>query len=150
MRLSIAVVALIAAFTLTGCFEGPQGPAGPQGVAGPPGPQGPKGDTGAIGQTGSRGLPGEAGPIGPPGPPGSPGPSGPTGLAGSSAASPLGLHAITIEACGRSCEIACGAGEKLVSVTCPGGAIRIGKAAEPEMATCRDASGPALGLCMKQ
>jgi len=154
MRLSIAVVALIAAFSLTGCFDGPQGPPGPKGEAGAAGPQGPKGDVGPIGQTGSRGQPGQAGPIGPPGPPGppgAPGPSGPPGSAGANAAagSP-GLHAITIEACGKSCELACGAGQKLVSVTCPGGTIRIHKAAEPETATCNNASGPALGLCMAQ
>jgi len=38
MRVSIAALALIAAFTLAGCFEEPQGPAGPQGAAGAPGP----------------------------------------------------------------------------------------------------------------
>jgi hypothetical protein len=151
MRLSIAVVALIAAFSLAGCFDGPQGPPGPQGAAGPAGPPGAKGDAGPIGQTGSRGQPGEAGPIGPPGPPGSPGPAGPAGSAGSNAgAAPSGLHAVTIEACGKSCEIACEAGQQLVSVTCPGGTIHMRKATEPETATCSNASGPALGLCMKQ
>jgi hypothetical protein len=46
MRPFAAAVALIAAFSLTGCFEraqGPQGPAGPPGAAGPAGPQGPAG-----------------------------------------------------------------------------------------------------------
>ena len=144
MRVSIAIVAVVAAFTLAGCFEGPQGSPGPQGAqgpAGPGGPQGQKGDAGPIGQTGSRGPPGETGPIGPPGPPGPVGPASPAGTAG--------LHAVTIDACGKSCELACNAGEKLVSVTCPGGVIRIGKAVDPEAATCSNSSGPALALCMK-
>jgi hypothetical protein len=136
MRVSIAVVAVLAAFSLAGCFEGPQGPAGPQGAAGPPGPQGETGAAGPVGPTGATGPPGPAGVVGP---------AGPSGLGGS-----LGLRAITQETCGKACELACGPGEKLVSVTCPGGLISVGKAVDPETATCSNSSGPALALCIKR
>jgi len=118
----MAMVALAAAFSLAGCFEGPQGPAGPQGDAGPPGPPGVKGD---------------AGPQGPAGPP------GPTGA--------TGLHALRQEACasGSNCDLTCSPGEKLISVTCPGGAIAITKNADIEAASCSNSPGPALALCMK-
>jgi hypothetical protein len=143
MRLSVAMVALLAAFSLAGCFEGPQGPQGP---SGPPGPQG------------LQGAPGPAGPAGPPGPPGASGnsggvgPAGPAGPAGPPGpAAPVGLHAVSAPACGTTkCELICYAGEKLVSVTCPGGSIHISQDAASEMATCIGASGPALALCMHQ
>src|SRR5580698_11676342 len=98
MRISLAVVALAAALALAGCFEGAQGPPGPQGDAGPQGPQGVKGETGPIG------------------------PAGPPGAAGSS-----GLHALRQEGCGQgsNCDLTCSPGEKLISVTCPGGTIAI-------------------------
>jgi Collagen triple helix repeat (20 copies) len=122
MRAFMAVVAVLAAFTLAGCFEGPQGPAGPQGDAGPAGPPGVKGDAGPTG------------PAGPPGPMGS-----------------SGLHALRQNACGQSkdCDLTCSPGERLVSVTCPGGSITITKDADIEAAACSNASGPALALCMK-
>ena len=122
MRVSMTVVALVAAFSLTGCFEGPQGPAGPQGDAGPQGPQGVKGETGP------------SGPLGPP------------GAAGSS-----GLHALRQGGCGKSgnCDLACSPGKKLISVTCPGGTIAISRNADIEAATCSSTTGPALALCMK-
>jgi hypothetical protein len=122
VRASLTIVALIAAFMLAGCFDGPQGPAGPQGDAGPQGPQGVKGETGPIG------------------------PSGPPGAAGSS-----GLHALRQPGCGQSgnCDLACSPGEKLISVTCPGGTIAISRNADIEAATCSSATGPALALCMK-
>lgn len=122
MRTSLAIVALVAAFVLAGCFEGAQGPAGPQGDAGPQGPQGVKGETG---------------PIGPAGPPGASGTSG--------------LHALRQPRCGQAsnCDLTCSPGEKLISVTCPGGTIAISKNADIEAATCSSASGPALALCMK-
>jgi hypothetical protein len=122
MRISITVVALVAAFALAGCFEGAQGPPGPQGDAGPQGPQGAKGETG---------------PIGPPGAPGAPGSSG--------------LHALRQGGCGQSsnCDFTCSPGEKLISVTCPGGAIAITRNGDIESATCSSATGPALALCMK-
>jgi hypothetical protein len=123
MRASTTVVALLLAFTLAGCFEGPQGPAGAQGEVGPAGPQGAKGD---------------AGPIGPAGPP------GPTGSSG--------LHALRQTACGQTsnCDLTCSPGERLVSVTCPGGSVTITKNADIEAAACSNANGPALALCMKQ
>jgi Collagen triple helix repeat (20 copies) len=122
MRALLTLVAVVAAFTLAGCFEGPQGPPGPQGDAGPAGPQGAKGDTG---------------PIGPPGPPGAPGTSG--------------LHALRQGGCGQSsnCDLTCSPGERLISVTCPGGTIAITRNADIEAATCTGATGPALALCMK-
>ena len=96
MRASLAIIALIAALALTGCFEGPQGPPGPQGDAGPQGPQGVKGETGPI---------------------------GPSGAPGSS-----GLHALRQQSCGQggNCDLTCSPGEKLISVTCPGGGERVG------------------------
>jgi hypothetical protein len=117
MRLSLAVVALVAAFSLAGCFEGPQGPPGPQGAAGPQGAQGAKGDTGPAGAAGATGL-----------------------------------HALRQDTCGsaNACDLTCGAGEKLVSVTCPGGAITINKTAEGEGASCSNTPGPALALCLRQ
>ena len=123
MRASMAIVAVFAAFTLAGCFEGSQGPAGAQGDPGPAGPPGVKGDAGP------------GGPAGPPGPMGS-----------------SGLHALRQNACGQTsnCDLTCSPGERLVSVTCPGGAITISKNADIEAAACSNASGPALALCMKQ
>lgn len=123
MRASMAVVAALAAFTLTACFEGPQGPAGP------------KGDTGATGQPGPKGDAGPAGPAGPPGPMGS-----------------SGLRAIRQNACGQTanCDLTCAPGERLVSATCPGGSLTLTKNADIEAAACSGANGPALALCMKQ
>lgn len=157
MRAFAAVIALVAAFSLSGCFEGPQGqqgaagppgpqgaagPAGPQGPAGPPGPQGEKGQPGAAGVAGVPGPAGAGGGVGPAGPPGPEGPAGPAGTAG--------LHALTETACDTKCELLCSAGEKLVSVTCPGGTTWIGRTAESETATCSNSPGPALALCMKR
>lgn len=154
MRAFAAAVALIAAFSLAGCFEGAQGPqgpagapgaagpAGPQGAAGPPGPQGEKGLAGAVGIAGPPGPAGAAGGVGPAGPPG---PEGPPGSAGTA-----GLHAVSETACDSKCELLCSAGEKLVSVTCPSGTIWIGRTAESETATCSNSPGPALALCMKR
>jgi hypothetical protein len=142
MRLSIAVVALLG-FSLVGCFEGPQGPQGPAGPAGPPGPQGEKGDPGPVGVAGPSGPPGPdgaGGGVGPPGPAGPPGPSGPAGTGG--------LRALSAAACDTKCELICNPGEKIVSVTCPGGTIHIGQIDESSMASCTGASGPALALCM--
>jgi hypothetical protein len=122
MRISLTIAALLAAISLAGCFEGPAGPAGPQGVPGTPGATGQKGDAGATG------------PQGPPGPVGA-----------------TGLHALR-EGCGAgaNCDLACSPGEKLISVTCPGGAIAIKRDADIESATCSNSPGPALALCMKQ
>ena len=73
------------------------------------------------------------------------GPEGPAGPAGTA-----GLHALTETACDTKCELLCSAGEKLVSVTCPGGTIWIGRTAESETATCSNSPGPALALCVKR
>jgi hypothetical protein len=122
MRASLAIVAVVAALALAGCFEGAQGPPGSPGDAGPQGPQGVKGETG---------------PIGPAGPPGATGASG--------------LHAMRQDGCGQgsNCDLTCSPGEKLISVTCPGGTIAITRNADIEAATCSSATGPALALCMK-
>ena len=71
----------------------------------PPGPPGPSGPSGAGGGVGP------AGPAGP---------LGPAGRAGTT-----GLHALSQPACDTECELICSPGEKLVSVTCPGGTIHI-------------------------
>jgi hypothetical protein len=121
MRLALALVALVAAVALAGCFEGQTGPAGPQGQAGPQGPAGVKGDAG---------------------PTGSAGPPGPIGA--------TGLHVLRQDcAAGSNCDLTCSPGEKLISVTCPGGAIQIMRNADIESAACSNSPGPALGLCMK-
>ena len=43
MRVAIVLVACVAAFTLTGCFEGPKGDKGDKGDTGTTGPAGPAG-----------------------------------------------------------------------------------------------------------
>jgi Collagen triple helix repeat (20 copies) len=121
MRATMALVALVAAISLGGCFDGPQGPAGPPGADGPQGPPGEKGDTG---------------------PPGQAGPPGPTGA--------TGLHALRENcAAGSNCDLTCSLGEKMVSATCPGGTIQITRNADIESASCSNSPGPALALCMK-
>jgi hypothetical protein len=147
MRLSVAIIALTIGFSLAGCFEGPQGPQGPAGPAGPPGPQGadvpgPPGPAGPPGPPGPRGPDGAGGGIGPAGPPGPPGPAGSAGA--------TGLHALSAPACDTKCELICSAGEKLISVTCPGGTIHIEEIADSNSASCMGASGAALALCIRQ
>jgi hypothetical protein len=54
MRVAIAIVACVAAFTLTACFEGPKGDKGDKGdtgVTGPAGPAGPAGTPGSPGKS---------------------------------------------------------------------------------------------------
>jgi hypothetical protein len=123
MRLTPAIVAMLAAVCIVGCSQSQPGPAGPQGDTGSQGPAGPKGD---------------AGPQGPPGPP------GPVGA--------TGLHALRQDSCAPSntCDLTCSPGEKLISVTCPGGTITITKSADIDAAACGGTPGPALALCMKQ
>ena len=121
MRVTMALVALVAAISLAGCFEGPQGPAGPAGADGAQGPPGQKGDAG---------------------PPGQAGPPGPTGA--------TGLHALRENcAAGSNCDLTCSPGEKMVSATCPGGTVQISRNADIESASCSNSPGPALALCMK-
>ena len=122
MRAVMTVLALFAAVALAGCFEGPAGPAGQAGATGPQGPAGEKGD------------------AGPPGLQGPPGPAGATGL-----------HALRQDcASGNQCDLTCSPGERLISVTCPGGTISISRNADIDAAICSNSPGPALGLCMKQ
>lgn len=126
MRVFMSAVALVGAFSLAGCFEGPQGAAGPTGPAGPQGPQG------------NRGPEGPAGPTGPAGPAGA---VGLPGLAGTA-----GWHVLRQDACSNNaCDFICSAGETLVSVTCPGATIIMSSSS----ATCSNTPGPGLALCIK-
>jgi hypothetical protein len=148
MRLSMAIVGLVAAVSLAGCSKGPEGPPGPQGSQGeqgPPGPQGVKGEQGGAGAQGPQGAKGEQGPPGPAGPTGPPG-----AVAQTNTAQSMGLHALRQETCenGR-CNFICSSGEKLVSVTCPGGTVAISKSGDAETASCGGIAGPALALCMR-
>ena len=59
MRVAIALVACVAALTLTGCFEGPKGDKGDKGDTGTTGPAGPAGPAGAAGPAGSPGASGK-------------------------------------------------------------------------------------------
>jgi hypothetical protein len=131
MRISIAIIALVAAFSLAGCSKGPEGPAGAQGPAGPQGPQGEQGPPGLQGPQGAKGEQGAPGLAGPPGPVG-------------------GLRALKRDRCDTSekCDLECSPGEKLVSVTCPNGTIELSKT--DEAATCSNSPGPALALCIRQ
>jgi hypothetical protein len=54
MRVAIALAAGMAAFTLTGCFEGPKGDKGDKGDTGTTGPAGPAGPAGAPGAPGKN------------------------------------------------------------------------------------------------
>ena len=54
MRVAIAIVACVAAFTLTACFEGPKGDKGDKGDTGVTGPAGPAGPAGAPGSPGKN------------------------------------------------------------------------------------------------
>jgi len=123
MRVNVALVALIVTVAVAACSQGPQGPSGPQGETGSQGPPGAKGD---------------AGPQGPQGP------QGPVGA--------TGLHVLRKDTCGQgnNCDLTCSPGEKLVSVTCPGGNITITTNADIDSAACGNTPGPALALCMKQ
>jgi len=157
MRAFAAAIALTAAISLAGCFEGPQGSqgaAGPPGARGAAGAIGPQGEKGPPGPQGERGLPGPAGIAGPPGPAGAAGGVGPAGPAGPAGppgpAASAGLHALSEPACETKCELICSPAETLVSVTCPGGTIQISKIADSDTATCTGASAPALALCVKQ
>lgn len=120
MRASILIISVATALALAAC-SGPQGPAGQQGPAGPQGPPGVKGDTGSAG------------------------PPGPAGPAGST-----GLHVVRQEACtGNNCDLTCAPGEKIASVTCPGGTMTISSSGGVESVACANTPGPALALCIK-
>jgi Collagen triple helix repeat (20 copies) len=125
---------------------GPQGGKGDQGPAGPPGPQGAKGDKGDKGEPGTKGEQGLAGP---------PGPAGPQGAKGEAAtaidtSAAVGLHVVRQDSCasGSDCNLTCGTGETLASVTCPQGTVSITKTGETEAVSCANSPGPALALCV--
>jgi hypothetical protein len=148
MRKPIAIAVLMSFVLVGACSPGPQGPKGdqgppgPKGEQGPPGgPPGPVGPQGPVGPPGPRGPDGAGGGIGPAGPPGPPGPPGPTGGGG--------LHALSEPQCGARCDLICGPGERLVSVTCPGGTIHIEQGDELNAASCTGTSGPAIALCVR-
>jgi hypothetical protein len=54
MRLAVSIIACVAAFTLTACFEGPKGEKGDTGATGPAGAAGPAGPAGAPGSPGKN------------------------------------------------------------------------------------------------
>jgi hypothetical protein len=94
------------------------------------------------GPEGAAGPQGVAGAAGPPGPPG---PAGPAGEAGS-----MGLRVLNQDCSGDKCDLACDAGEKLASVTCPGGTVGLTKTGDTETASCTNTSGPILAICVRQ
>ena len=167
MRISILIIALVGAVCLTGCSPAPQGQKGEQGppglqgargeqgAPGPQGPQGAKGEQGPPGPQGAhgeQGAPGLQGPHGAKGEQGAPGPAGPAGQAGSTgSAGSSGLHALREDTCdaNHNCLLECSPGEKLASVTCPGGAVAISKNGDAETASCSNSPGPAMALCLK-
>src|SRR6516165_4681915 len=59
MRVAISIIACVAAFTLTACFEGPKGDKGDKGDAGVTGPAGPAGAAGPAGPAGAAGSSGK-------------------------------------------------------------------------------------------
>ena len=154
MRKSGAFVVLTLTLFLSACGQGQQGPKGDQG---PPGPQGAKGDQGppgppgVAGQKGEQGQPGPQGAKGEQGPPGPQGPKGEKGDKGEQGASGApSLHVVRQDSCQGSsnCNLACGAGETLASITCPQGAVSITKNSDTETASCSNSPGPALALCV--
>jgi len=150
MRAATSLIAIAAALAVAACSPGPQGAKGEQGSAGPQGGQGEQGPAGPQGAKGDQGIPGPQGPQGTKGEQGPPGPAGPAGLTGQPGSSgSTGLRALKQDRCDTSanCDLACSPGERLVSVTCPGGTIEISKT--DEAATCSGSPGPALALCMK-
>jgi hypothetical protein len=148
MRKSAAVVVFTLAVFLSACGQGQQGPKGEQG---PPGPQGAKGDQGPPGPPGVAGAKGEQGQPGPQGPQGEQGPPGPQGGKGDQGPPGAGLHVVRQDSCqgASNCNLACGAGETLASVTCPQGAVSITKNGDTETASCSNSPGPALALCVR-
>jgi hypothetical protein len=62
----------------------------------------------------------------------------------------LGLHVLNHDCSGDKCDLACDAGEKLASVTCPGGTIGLTKTGDTETASCTNTSGPILAICVRQ
>src|SRR5262245_31303992 len=108
-------LALVAALTLGGCFEGPKGDKGDRGepgIAGVRGDAGPKGDRGPKGDTGERGIAGVAGPKGDRGDRGGRGESGTPGASGT-----------TLRFVGsQTASAKCNADEVLVSAYCIGSA----------------------------
>lgn len=148
MRATISLFVVATALAVAACSPGQQGPKGEQGSAGPQGAKGEQGPPGPQGAKGEQGIPGPQGPRGPKGEQGPPGPAGLAGPPGPPGSS--GLRALKRDRCDTSakCDLECSPGEKLVSVTCPGGTIEISKT--DETATCSDSPGPALALCIRQ
>jgi hypothetical protein len=62
----------------------------------------------------------------------------------------LGLHVLNHDCSGDKCDLACDAGEKFASVTCPGGTIGLTKTGDTETASCTNTSGPILAICVRQ
>jgi Collagen triple helix repeat (20 copies) len=100
--------ALVLSAWLVGCSEGPPGP---KGDPGPVGSQGIKGDTGPAGTAGVAGAQGPQGPVGQQGPQGPAGQQGPPGQE-------LPIRVVRSDCDSKSCTVACGEGEFLLTAYC--------------------------------
>jgi hypothetical protein len=60
------------------------------------------------------------------------------------------LHVLSQDCSGDKCDLTCDAGDKLASVTCPGGTMALTKSGDTETASCTNTSGPILALCVRQ
>lgn len=152
MRIGMAVVACLAAITLSGCFEGPKGDQGAKGDQGPAGVAGPAGPPGVAGAKGDRG---ETGPAGPAGAPGPAGPAGPAGAAASVRIPPPGNCSSP-----DTCKVQCAANEVMIAAVCNNHKAREGQsnADEPKyeqtpsgtIARCPAPAGDSIvALCVK-
>ena len=126
MRMIAVVGTLSVTLLLGGCFEGPQGPAGSQGAAGPAGPQGKQGPAGPAGVAGAKGDKGDKGESG-----------------------SVGIRVVKLSASDcdatHNCNVSCGAGEQLMSVSCAGGELTL----TANGAQCANSNG-ALAACMRK
>ena len=143
MRIGMAIVACLAAITLSGCFEGP------------------KRDQGAKGDPGAAGIAGPAGPAGAPGAKGDRGETGPAGPAGAAGAAAN----VRIPPSGNcsspdTCKVQCAANEVMIAAVCNNHKARDGQsnADEPKyeqtsagtVARCpAPASDAMVALCVK-
>jgi hypothetical protein len=149
MRIGMAVVACLAAITLSGCFEGPKGDQGAKGDQGPAGVAGPAGPPGVAGAKGDRGETGPAGPAG------APGPAGPAGATASVRIPPPGNCSSP-----DTCKVQCAANEVMIAAVCNNHKAREGQsnADEPKyeqtpggtIARCPAPAGDSIvALCVK-
>jgi hypothetical protein len=152
MRIGMAIVACLAAITLSGCFEGPKGDQGAKGDPGPAGVAGAAGAAGAKGDKGDRGETGAAGPAGAAGAAGVAGPAGPA--ANVRIPSPGNCSSAD------TCKVQCAANEVMIAAVCNNHKARDGQsnADEPKyeqtpegtIARCPAPAGDSIvALCVK-